>query len=46
LAAAVYRASHHLFHEDAESRRRLLLLNAARYQATELFHGLKGATTW
>jgi hypothetical protein len=46
LAAAVYRASHHLFHEDAESRRRLLLLNAARYQATELFHGLKGAMTW
>jgi hypothetical protein len=46
LAAAVYRTSYHLYRDDPTWRRRLLELNAARYQATELLNGLKGGHPW
>jgi hypothetical protein len=46
LAAAVYRTSYHLYRDDPLWRRRLLQLNAARYQAEQLLHGLKGGNAW
>jgi hypothetical protein len=40
IAAAVYRASYHLFGDDPQDRRRLLHLNALRYGASSLVSAL------